>query len=640
MGIKDNPNAEQWKEFLKKMRQKAGLATTCIVRLYFTDDNAERFEIKNLADLHRVQQKQHAEQGDEKDSKTLTLELDLLANDQNELLARYQRLKQTNKGLKLMEMDAIEVKKVIVPDSLFNEKPESEEKKWKYSNYYKQLAALYSHHKENDNEEEKKPSVQNVMNVCNVNESTAQEMMRSFERLSLGKQSNDEQHPKSKEEPQSQQPQQQQKGHSEEKKEEEEEKQVSSQKDVQITTNVPKNDDKVVEKGSKPLNINPKAQSVLNDKIVSNDHSIREWRKDPLEPIQNDQKHVPTSDHKDILPPLLKDKVEWMDNSNQKHNSTSKKVGRKKEEKYRSKRKSAHKGDKESDENNEHTMARLLESMDNLTNAVNTFNQSANQLNQSVMQWSLYTSQMPINPISNLGYSTLTPFSLQPPLPSGDGLQARPVPTPQPISQTPYYFGPQTPGNNIYPTMQQALLQQQRMQMAMATQQMRQSLAQHSQFTNGTADKNSQGGNSNLQFSHLDNLFGSSDNNQTIIQSSPVIASIPTVNDNEMNNNSNKGSNGNIEADNAWSDFITPPIPETSHINPMDSNPKPQPNNSTSAPLERSHINKNVDEETLKKLEDLEIRGFTNRTFNLVLLNQHKGNVDQVVMELKNFYKK
>ncbi|ETO21048.1 hypothetical protein RFI_16156 [Reticulomyxa filosa] len=87
-----------------------------------------------------------------------------------------------------------------------------------------------------------------------------------------------------------------------------------------------------------------------------------------------------------------------------------------------------------------------------------------------------------------------------------------------------------------------------------------------------------------------------------------------------------------------WFQFLTPKSPKAIATT---SPPPPDQKKENSKPnplLASSHIIKNIDEITQKKLEALHALGYTNKTFNLVLLSQYKGNLEKVVLELKGFY--
>ncbi|ETO21675.1 hypothetical protein RFI_15529, partial [Reticulomyxa filosa] len=77
--------------------------------------------------------------------------------------------------------------------------------------------------------------------------------------------------------------------------------------------------------------------------------------------------------------------------------------------------------------------------------------------------------------------------------------------------------------------------------------------------------------------------------------------------------------------------FLTPPANNDVRVN--------KPSTQDANPMEASHISKNIDEDTKKKLDELERIGYRNRKFNLILLNQYKGNLEQVIAKLKTFYK-
>jgi len=91
MGVKEN--AEKWKNFMNSLKIKAGLNETTIVRLWTTDSNHKRHELKNFEDFDRLAgQQQLLQQSNEQDLTHifLTLHLDVLANSFDELKVRYQ----------------------------------------------------------------------------------------------------------------------------------------------------------------------------------------------------------------------------------------------------------------------------------------------------------------------------------------------------------------------------------------------------------------------------------------------------------------------------------------------------------------------------------------------------------------------
>ncbi|ETO03538.1 hypothetical protein RFI_33864, partial [Reticulomyxa filosa] len=255
-------------------------------------------------------------------------------------------------------------------------------------------------HSENENEKDKKPSVQNVMNVCNVDETKAREMMQSFESLFAVLDSES----------------------------------VLAEKDVLgsfvITFETMEPAKQVLLFNGlfildKPISVEIIAADNDNDnnndvEIIRDAHVAQnnnEKKKSQHDFLFHDDADNSNNNNNNIITITM---IGWLIASAPHQTNTriyimykyllllsfcmyiatpsatiqaESGIGvlRQGQSKQPKKKKNKHTNSNDSD--NE-TLARLVESMNKLTSAVNSFNESANQLSQSVMQWSMHTSQM------------------------------------------------------------------------------------------------------------------------------------------------------------------------------------------------------------------------------------------------------
>jgi len=293
------------------------------------------------------------------------------------------------------------------------------------------------------------------------------------------------------------------------------------------------------------------------------------------------------------------------------------------------------------------SLSRLVDSMNKLTTAVNTFQQTAGQLNQSVMQWSCYNtncSQMGYNPLSTtyrtpsmLGSilqrlpttipSTQFPSAMQPPL--GKEMNINPT---QPLLSSQTFFNPLDgigipQGPTSLPTENFVSINQPRRNVMQ--------FPSHEMFPNQhyshstsarclTNDDNIRNLNDVPKHPNATAQWTlyANDNNTELVQSSPVLASLST---------------GLTFGEIPTSTKLIETVQNTNNKNTSPSQTLPDaipsrtqtPQNGNNDSMTTSHISKNIDESTQQKLDVLEKLGYTNKTFNLVLLNQHKGNLQE-----------
>jgi len=136
MGVKDARNAEKWKNFLKNVKEKAGLNKATIIRLCFKDPNGIRHELKDLQDLHRVQVAQ-VQKGDVNSGYiSLTLHLEVLGHNYQELQSRLEQLKKnTNENgdssnsknqFNLADLSPIDVRTIVIRKNFSEPKSQAE----------------------------------------------------------------------------------------------------------------------------------------------------------------------------------------------------------------------------------------------------------------------------------------------------------------------------------------------------------------------------------------------------------------------------------------------------------------------------------------------------------------------------------
>ncbi|ETO35925.1 hypothetical protein RFI_01131 [Reticulomyxa filosa] len=604
MGIKDAANIEQWKEFLKKLKEKTGLKLTSIIRLSFKKhpndcifvtkqcrqgDNGRRHDIKNIDELRCVFDQRVEKQGHGND--VITLQLEVLGYDQAHLLSRYQA--QQGPKIGILDMSPTEVRKIVVPESWFNLNPKEDEQKaknnWRYSDHYRQLVALYNYDEDESKALDKRPPVQNVMNVCGVDESAAQDMMRSFERLkciAYAKDNDTDHNDKQDEEIEKYNQEEKEleldlkntKQSSRDSVEVEIASIESSLKQVEADTTVTplkENNDALMksicqyqqkqQEQVHAYDFEKERQRDLWDTEVSFEQvnfamihfhlSIRvlSIQKELACNVDNDNKEKKNETNADKKKeelnteisndrPFQSESIPLTTQVNPPSDTFSQSSVQKKDNAKSRNNPNKKQKHKQTDDNGDKTNFNgLIESIDKLANAVNTFNQSANQLNQSVMQWSLCNSQMGMPAATALGYSVCTPYSFQPLQSLQPQPQQQSQQPPQPLSYFQLSCGNQqtrptsTPQFQAHTPFLSVKVDLQPFNNPMYPQYLQQMLQSQQQQRQQIATAMQQMQQSLIQ-------------NSTDTTASPVIASIPSFNapkiktDNKNSNETNVGS--------------------------------------------------------------------------------------------------